>query len=153
MTIRLSPMVLLHVGKMVDGGVAAILIVGVAVGRKAVGYHHIAALQYGVVAHDLRQNFVVCLDVRLFALHDDVGLSRAVHSDDVGALCHAVNLHGVLLDNLLGLDVARGKHILHNMTAHPLLGREHEPLATHAVEDLGAAALTAAGAKVYGREV
>jgi hypothetical protein len=111
------------------------------------------AFENGVVAYHLSQYLGVNLDVGLLALYYDAGLCVVVYGHDVGTLCHAVNLYGVLLDNLLWLEVAVCKHKLHDMATHPLFGCEYKPLTSHSVEDLGAAALSAACAKVDGWEV
>lgn len=114
-----------------------------------IGYHHVAATENGVVAYGLRKYLAINFYVWLLALHKYVWIAATVKGDDICALCHVVDAHGVLLGYLLGLKSALRAQVLHYMTSHPLLRREYEPTTTHLVEYFGAATCSATCTEVY----
>lgn len=122
-------------------------------GGEAIGGDEVATAEGGVIACSLAQGLLVDGDIRLLALDDNKRLSIRAYSDDIGTLRHAVNIHGVLLDNLLGKEATLATQILHNVSAYPLLGGEHKPASAPAVEDLGAAISASACPEPYGRKM
>lgn len=135
--------------EVVHGGIA---MVGVAeaVGGKAVGEHYILAAEHRVIAHGLVEHAAVDLNARLLALDNNQGAAIAAHSHDVGTLGHAIDIDGVFLGDKLGCKATCSAQIVNNMAAHPLLGCEHEPAASHSIEDLGATLGIVACAKMDG---
>ena len=137
-------MSLLKVWEVVDGHIAAIGGEGEAVGSEAVGDDYIAAAERGVIARGLAQRLMADGDVRLLTLDNNKRLSIRAYGYNIGALSHAINIDSILLNNLLGNKAAGTLKILHDMSAHPLLGCEHQPATTSTVEDLGTAIRRAA---------
>ena len=72
----------------------------------SVGEDNVASSNDGVVAHNLTKYRLVNLDVWLFALHNHKRLCVALYDHNVGTLCHAVDVYGILGNDLLWKDSA-----------------------------------------------
>ena len=105
--------------------ISTILPEDIAEGGDAVCEDNISATEYRVVAYCLVEHTPIDTNIWLLALHNDHRLGIAAYGNYIGALRHAIDIYGVLLDNLLGLKTTLQEHILNHMAAYPLLRRKH----------------------------
>lgn len=143
----------LRIGEMVDGRVFTIVAATIAICLQAVSYNDIATAKNRIIAHHLTHNLVVQFHRGLLALHNNTGRRIAAKSNNICTLRLAINIYGILLDNLLELKATRREHILYYMATHPLFGRKYKPTTTHCIEDLGASIFRASSPKTNRRIV
>ena len=115
----------LQAGKTVHTGISPVGTL-VTIVRQAVGQYHVTGPQHRIVPDGLRQHLTVYSDPGSLALDEHQRTGPVVHDHHIGTLRRSVHRYGILLDDPHGLCSAMGNQKPDQVTAHPLLGSQHQ---------------------------